>query len=554
MNVAEFLQLRAQQQPNAIAVAEPIQGRWRNRNLPLEKRYHCLTFQELDEDSTRLAAGLHAMQVEQGSRLALMIPPSCEFISWVFALFKAGMITVLIDPGMGRKNIINSLQRVETEGFIGISKVQAVRTILRHKFPTAKKNVTVGRRWFWGGPTSQKLRRTPLDNFEMFKPQATDPAAIIFTTGSTGPPKGVHYCHQNFYHQVLQIQEQYQIDPGERDLPAFPLFGLFNAAMGVTTILPEMDPTKPALVTPQNIIMPIQDWEVTQSFGSPALWETVGRYCSEHDVTMPSLKRILSAGAPVPPRVLQRMRDAMASDGDMHTPYGATESLPVATISASEVLSETAEKTDAGHGTCVGANFSGIEWKVIKIRDDELRDIEDTIELVPGEIGELIVRGPVVTSHYVTHEKETRLHKIKDGSGFWHRMGDVGYFDQTGRFWFCGRKSHRVQLAQKTLFTIPTEALINLHPRIYRSAVVQVDNQGISEAAIVVECWPDSKPSSHTDKEQLLSELKQLASENDLTSVITHFLVRDALPVDIRHNAKIFREKISVWAQKKLGL
>ena len=146
--------------------------------------------------------------------------------------------------------------------------------------------------------------------------------------------------------------------------------------------------------------------------------------------------------------------------------YGATESLPVATISASEVLSETAEKTDAGHGTCVGANFSGIEWKVIKIRDDELRDIEDTIELVPGEIGELIVRGPVVTSHYVTHEKETRLHKIKDGSGFWHRMGDVGYFDQTGRFWFCGRKSHRVQLAQKTLFTIPTEALINLHPRI----------------------------------------------------------------------------------------
>ena len=237
MNVAEFLQRQAHQQPNAIAIAEPIKGRWRNRSLPLEKRYRCLTFQELDEFSSRLAAGLHTLEIEQGARLALMIPPSCEFISWVFALFKAGMVAVLIDPGMGGKNIINCLQRVETEGFIGISKVQAVRTILRNKFPTAKTNVTVGRRWFWGGPTSNKLRRTPLDNFELFKPEAADPAAIIFTTGSTGPPKGVHYCHQNFYHQVLQIQEQYQIEAGERDLPAFPLFGLFNAAMGVTCLL-----------------------------------------------------------------------------------------------------------------------------------------------------------------------------------------------------------------------------------------------------------------------------------------------------------------------------
>ena len=554
MNVAEFLQRQAHQQPNAIAIAEPIKGRWRNRSLPLEKRYRCLTFQELDEFSSRLAAGLHTLEIEQGARLALMIPPSCEFISWVFALFKAGMVAVLIDPGMGGKNIINCLQRVETEGFIGISKVQAVRTILRNKFPTAKTNVTVGRRWFWGGPTSNKLRRTPLDNFELFKPEAADPAAIIFTTGSTGPPKGVHYCHQNFYHQVLQIQEQYQIEAGERDLPAFPLFGLFNAAMGVTTILPEMDPTKPALVTPQNIITPIQDWKVTQSFGSPALWETVGRYCSENDVTMPSLKRILSGGAPVRPRVLQRMRDAMASEGDMHTPYGATESLPVATISATEVLGETAAKTDAGHGTCVGANFSGIEWKVIEICDDELGDIEDTTEVGSGEIGELIVRGPVVTSHYVTHERETRLHKIKDGDSFWHRMGDVGYFDETGRFWFCGRKSHRVQLLQKTLFTIPTEAIINLHPRIYRSAVVKVDNQGVAEAAIVVECWPDSKTHSPADEQELFHELKQLASNNDLTSMITHFLVRDALPVDIRHNAKIFREQLSIWAQEKLGL
>ena len=554
MNVAEFLQLQARERPDAIAIAEPIKGRWANRKLPLKQRYRCLTFQELDDDSSRLAAGLHAMGIEQGTRLALMIPPGCEFVSWVFAMFKAGMVSVLIDPGMGHKNMIDCLQRVETEGFIGISLVQAARTLLRNKFPAAKKNVTVGRRWFWRGPTANQLRRTEVGEFECFKPHPTDPAAIIFTTGSTGPPKGVHYCHQNFYHQVLQIQQQYGIEAGEKDLPAFPLFGLFNAAMGVATIIPKMDPTKPATVNPEHIIIPIQDWKVTQSFGSPALWETVGRYCSENHVRLPSLKRILSAGAPVPPRVLRRMRQAMAEDGDMHTPYGATESLPVATISATEVLNETAQKSAAGRGTCVGSRFSGIQWRVIQITDSPISDLEETTEVAVGEIGELIVQGPVVTSHYVTHAEETKLHKIPDGETFWHRMGDVGYFDSSGRFWFCGRKGHRVQLPNQTLFTIPTEAIINQHSRVYRCAVVTVMCRGTAEAAVVIECWPEHRTTSRADEQQLLDEIKRLAAENPLTSSITHFLLRDALPVDIRHNAKIFREKLSIWAQEKIGL
>ena len=554
LNVAELLKQQATEQPHALAIAEPIAGRWNRRELALDQRYRCMTFQQLDEDSSRLAAGLQAMEIKPGTRLALMIPPSCEFVSWVFALFKAGVVTVLIDPGMGRKNMIHCLQRVQTEGFIGISLVQAIRTLLRFKFPAARKNVTVGKRWFWGGPTAAQLRQTSLSDFTPFQAAASDSAAIIFTTGSTGPPKGVHYCHQNFYHQVLQIQQQYNIEVGEKDLPAFPLFGLFNAAMGVTTILPDMDPTRPANVTPDNIITPIQDWEISQSFGSPALWETVGRYCETQDIQMPSLRRVLSAGAPVPPRVLQRIRNAMAPDGEMHTPYGATESLPVASISATEVLEETAAKSATGRGTCVGEHFPGIEWRVIEIQDGALADIEDARQLPDGEIGELIVRGPVVTSHYVTHEKETRLHKINDGDSFWHRMGDVGYLDDMERFWFCGRKSHRVQLADRTLFTIPTEAIFNQHPKIYRSAVVRVEDKGVAEAAIIVECWEEFRVMEAAEKTHLVEELKELAENHALTSCIKHVLIRDALPVDIRHNAKIFREKLAVWAQEKLGL
>ena len=487
--------------------------------------------------------------------MALMIPPSLEFISWVFALFKAGVVTVLIDPGMGRKNMIDCLQRVQTEGFIGISLAQALRVVMRHKFPLAKTNVTVGRRWFWGGPTADQLRHASLDDFQTFQADPSDSAAIIFTSGSTGPPKGVHYCHENFYQQAVQIQNHYDIQPGESDLPAFPLFGLFNAAMGVATIFPVMDPTRPAHVKPQNIIGPIQDWKISQSFGSPALWDVVGRYCEEQDIQLPSLKRILSAGAPVPSRVLEQMSAAMQSDGEMFTPYGATEALPVASISASEVLQETAALTQQGHGTCVGKQFSGIQWQVIQIDDEAITSIDKAKPVETGTIGELIVQGPVVTSHYVTHAEETRMHKISAGEKFWHRMGDVGYLDSDNRFWFCGRKTHRIQLADKTLFSIPLEAIINQHPTVFRSALVGVKVDNKMAAAIVVQRWPSGQVNDESQKftnAQLSLAILEFAANNPSTADIQYVLVKDELPVDIRHNAKISREKIAIWAQDRI--
>jgi olefin beta-lactone synthetase len=214
--------------------------------------------------------------------------------------------------------------------------------------------------------------------------------------------------------------------------------------MGVTTVVPHMDPTRPATVDPRNIIEPIRDWEVTQAFGSPALWNVVGRYCEEHSIRLPTLRRVLSAGAPVPPHVLRRMKNVIHTDGDIHTPYGATESLPVASISASEVLSETAVRSQDGAGTCVGRRFARIEWKIIRIEEGPIPTMDQARELPRGEIGEIVVRGPVVTTEYVTGTGANALHKIADDGGTWHRIGDLGYLDSQDRLWFCGRKAHRV--------------------------------------------------------------------------------------------------------------
>jgi acyl-CoA synthetase (AMP-forming)/AMP-acid ligase II len=314
-----------------------------------------------------------------------------------------------------------------------------------------------------------------------------------------------------------------------------------------------MDPTRPAKVNPVSIIESIRDWKVTQAFGSPALWNVVGQYCEQHGVRLPTLRRVLSAGAPVPRHVLRRMKNAIPPDGDVYTPYGATESLPVASISGSEVLGETEPQSRQGAGTCVGGRFPGIEWKVIRIDDGPITSIAQVEELPCGEIGEIIVCGSVVTREYVTRTEANALHKIQDGDSFWHRIGDVGYLDDRDRFWFCGRKAHRVQTDQGTMYTIPCEAIFNSHDSIYRSALVGIGTPGSQRPAVVVEPWPDHWPASNEARDRLVAELQTLAKTSPLTERIEDVLIHRSLPVDIRHNAKIFREKLADWAAEQLG-
>lgn len=547
VNVGWRLSETAVRDPRGIAIVEPV-GREANGR----RRYRQVTFAELEDDTNRIAAGLQAMGVQPQTRLVLLVRPGIDFIALVFALFKAGVVTVLIDPGMGRRHLLRCLAEAQPEGFVAIPLAHAVRRLFAHRFPRSRHLVTVGTRWFWGGTTLDTLRKTPAASLRRPETLNNDPAAIIFTTGSTGPPKGVLYEHGNFDRQVDELRHVYQIQPGEIDLPGFPLFALFNAAMGVTTVIPEMDFTRPAAADPRKILEIALDWQVTQAFGSPALLNLIGRYCEQQAVRLPSLRRVLSAGAPVPPHVLRRMQAAIASEGEIHTPYGATEALPVATISAREVLRETAPMSEEGKGTCVGRRFPGIEWRVIQIDDGPLEEIAMTRPVPAGEIGELMVRGPVVTRQYITRLEANPLHKVVDGNTFWHRMGDVGYLDQDDRFWFCGRKNHRVQTSQGTLFTIPCEAIINRHPRVYRSALVGVGRPGNQRPVIVAEPWPESRSRSATDARNFLNELRSLAASHPLTSSIRDFFIQNSLPVDIRHNAKIFREKLAVWAASRL--
>ncbi len=544
LNVAAYLPRMAARQPDRPAIVWS-EGRGATGRL----RYRQLTFRQLNEETDRYAHGLTRAGIACGTRTILMVRPSLPFFALTFALYKVGAIPVLIDPGMGKRRMVDCLEQVHAEAFIGIPPAHLLRLLHRRAFRSVRLAVTVGRRWAWRGPRLDDLRTDPWRPFEMAPTQPDDPAAIIFTTGSTGPPKGVLYLHGTFDAQVRILRDDLEIAAGGTDLPTFPLFALFAPALGLTAVLPEMDFTRPADVNPHNVIDPILDHGITQMFGSPALLDRVSRYGEANGIRLPSLRRIISAGAPVPPTVLARLRAILHDDAEIFTPYGATEALPVTSIGSREILSETRFESERGRGMCVGRPVPGVEVRIIQISDQPMPAWSDRLCLPADQIGEIAVKGPVVTREYCTDAAATKLAKIRDGDAVWHRMGDVGRFDDRGRLWFFGRNAHRVLTEDGPMFTVPCEAIFNAHPKVRRSALVGVGLPPRQRPVICIEMEPVHR---RANRAQLRQELLNLARGNETTRRIDTILFHPAFPVDIRHNAKIFREKLAVWAAAQL--
>ena len=570
-NIARHLARMAALQPDRAAVI-CAKGRDARGAVAYEK----MTFAGLEAASNHLARGLQAIGIGPGVRTALMVPPSLEFFTLTFAIFKAGAVPVLIDPGIGLPNLRGCLAQARPTAFIGIPKAHAARAVLGWARATVRIKVTVGARWFWGGHTLAQLMKgmagmadpqaavVPVDGvaFAPVDLAADEPAAILFTSGSTGAPKGAVYTHGIFNAQVEHIRALYGIEPGEIDLATFPLFALFGAALGMTAVVPEMDAARPARADPANIISAIEKFGITNLFGSPALINRVGRYGAERKITLPTLRRAISAGAPVPAKVLARFAAMLSPGAQVFTPYGATECLPVASIGSDEILRETRQRTDEGAGVCVGRPVPGLTAKVIRISDQPIDAWTDALELPAGEIGEIAVKAVHATRCYFELPAATALSKIPDTvhGGFYHRMGDVGYLDGQGRLWFCGRRAHRVETvtAQGTVtrFSIPCEGVFNVHPQVYRTALAGVMRNGVMEPVLCVELEAAAQTGAGgaggAEPELIREQLRLLGAAHAHTRDIRIFLFHPSFPVDVRHNAKIFREKLARWAAQQL--
>jgi acyl-CoA synthetase (AMP-forming)/AMP-acid ligase II/pimeloyl-ACP methyl ester carboxylesterase len=536
-NVASHLACFSQTEPDRPAAIDPRGSRIQQ-----------LTFRQLHEASSKLARGLSAIGISRGVRTVLMVPPSLDFFTLTFALFKVGAVPVLIDPGMGIRNLKRCLAEARPEAFIGIPKAHFARRMLGWGRSSIRSTVTTG--WFGGHYSLKQVRNAGGDGDpSVIAPTTADEtAAILFTSGSTGVAKGAIYTHGVFASQVEMLRKMYGIEPGEIDLSTFPLFALFGPALGMTAIIPDMNPTRPALVDPRKIVETIERFGVTNLFGSPALINRVGQYGAKRGLRLPTLKRVISAGAPVPARVIERFAAMLEDGAQVHTPYGATEALPVATIGSDE-LKQTRWATEQGCGICVGRPVEPMQVRIIPIDDGPVAEWDDARCLPSETIGEIAVSGPVVTTAYFGRPEATALATMRDPQTgtIWHRMGDLGYFDSLGRLWFCGRKSQRVVASGGTLFTVPSEAVFNAHPDVSRSALVAVQSGAATHPVLCVE----SNPSSSRTWAELEKELSSIAASHAHTRSIRVFLLHSGFPVDSRHNAKIFREKLATWAAQR---
>jgi acyl-CoA synthetase (AMP-forming)/AMP-acid ligase II len=543
INIAARLPELARERPDQIAIrcpGKPGPGGMARYDVTLDYR-------TLNARSDAMAAGLAAHGIGRGVRAVVMVRPSPEFFLLMFALFKIGAVPVLVDPGIDKRALKQCLDEAQPEAFIGIGLAHVARLVLRW-CRSARLLVTVGRRWGWGGTTLARLEAQGATAAPALAPtDGEDVAAILFTSGSTGVPKGVVYRHRHFVGQVELLRAAFGMEPGGVDLPTFPPFALFDPALGLTSVIPDMDPTRPAQADPRKLHDAITRFGVTQLFGSPALM----RVLADHGQPLPGVRRVTSAGAPVPPDVVARIRRLLPDDAQFWTPYGATECLPVAVIEGRE-LENTRQATEAGAGTCVGRVVAPNEVRIIAIDDAPLPGWSQARVLVTGEVGEITVAGPTATDSYFNRPQATAAAKITetlaDGSTrVVHRMGDVGYFDAQGRLWFCGRKTQRVETAQGPLYTEQVEPVFNALDGIARTALVGVGAPGRQRPVLCYELQPGT-----VESPALVERLRREAAAHAHTARIEQFLPHPGFPVDIRHNAKIGREKLTVWATAQL--
>ncbi len=528
-NIARHLRLMALAEPTRAALKVP-----RGRDAAGDIDYLTLSFAELDAEVARWGQRLRSAGVRAGDRTLVMVRPGLPLIASVFALFRLGAVPVVIDPGMGLRSFLAAVARSRPRVLVGIPMAQVISRVFRGPFRSVEVRVRAS------GALTSCLGQGPVQGkIDEVARGPEDLAAILFTSGSTGAPKGVCYAHGMFAAQVRMIREAYSIQPGEVDLPLLPIFALFNPALGMTTVVPELDPRRPATLDPVRIVQAIQQERVTNSFGSPTLWNLIVAHCRRTGTTLPTLRRVLCAGAPVP-ATLWREAPQVLTSGSLHSPYGATEALPVATVASDEI-----DPTSVA-GACVGRPLPGVEVKIIRLRDTAVASMAEAVAVPRGDVGEIVVRGPMMTREYDALPEATAQAKIRDGDTWWHRMGDCGYLDADGRLWFAGRKVERVVTAEETLYTEPCEQVFRRHPRVGRCALIGVRDAAGCRPALVVE----GTPVGAADAAAWVRELAGLARAHAHTRSIRRFYFRAALPVDVRHNAKIHRLTLARWAAK----
>lgn len=493
------------------------------------------TWQQLDNRINGVAAELIARGLQPADRVAVLTPPGVEQIAVVYAVWRAGGVTVLADRGLGLRGLGRAVRSARVRWMIGPRQARAAATVLRwgrqatfldvdHVVSAADSRASAG-----------DLR--PVDA----EPAPGEAAAVLFTSGATGPAKGVRYTHAQLAAQRDALRACYQITAVDRLAAAFAPFALYGPALGIGTALPDCDVTAPGSLTASALDDAVKSVGATLVFASPAALTNVVATATDDLPDLAVVRTVMSAGAPVPSEMLRRVA-SLAPDATLHTPYGMTEVLPVADVTLEAI--EVAEQASPAAGVCVGSPVAGAEVRVVPFGFDAADGVPDSVDT--GRFGELLVRAPWASDGYLGLRDTQRRARPGDG---WHRSGDVGHVDDNGRLWIEGRAVHVMHTIDGPLASVPVERAVEAagisSVRPGRVAAVGVGPIGLHQVVVVVEVVGA--------KRGLADAALSAAVRAAVPFAVAAVLVTPELPVDIRHNAKIDRSEVREWASALLA-
>ncbi|MFN5756270.1 MAG: alpha/beta fold hydrolase, partial [Planctomycetia bacterium] len=475
-------------------------------------RYDAIDFAALAARIQAYERGLAAAGLRAAERVIMLVSPGADFLALSYAVMGRGAVPVFIDPGMGVDAVVACMKEADPSGFIGVPKAHLLRLKAADLFRSLRFSVVAGRLPLFGAKRLRDLLVPAGAAPPPVSRQADDPALVAFTSGGTGRPKGVIYTNRMLSEQLAVFRTQFGFRGGEQDLPLLPVFSLFTSALGVGSIFPPLDPARPLALVPRQIVRVMRDLGNQTSFGSPTLWTKIAEYSRQTGTSLPELKRVFMAGAPVSQATLDLVK-ATCPQAESFTPYGATEALPV-TVAAADALRQDPPvlALSGEEGTPVGHAIDGVLLRVVEPLDGPSSGpLVDCPERV---IGEIVVSGETVSREYLARPEATAASKIREHGRVWHRMGDMGYLDAGGQLYFCGRQAHVVTTTEHTFHSVPVENVFNRHPHVSRTALIGVAGM----PARVVE--PRAPALDAAGRRRLADELRAIGAADPVTAPI----------------------------------
>lgn len=500
---------------NIIEILVTNTGKYPEKTAIIHKGQR-ISFHQLLTQVRQTAAYFREQGIGKNDRILIFVPMSIQLYTIVLASFHIGATVVFIDAWAGKKRLETACELASVKAFIGTPKAHLLRLF---------------------SPSIRKIPLKFITGFNSFTPKNTsgidsagtqleDIALVTFSTGSTGTPKAAKRTHGFLLAQHDVLVKHLKPGLNDIDMPLLPIFVLNNLAIGVTSVIPDVDPRKPESSDPASILAEMDRYNVTSTTGSPVVYEKLSQYCLDKGTSPKMLKKIFLGGAPVFPALAEQLIEAFP--GTMvEIVYGSTEAEPVSSISAQELLDHKGPGLEKG--LLVGNPIDEIQLKIMKISDGPVevttKEEFEKLELAAGETGEICVTGNHVLKEYYNNPEAERANKIKVAGDIWHRTGDAGYLDPKGRLFLMGRVTSRFEWKGEYIYTFPIENRLNEIPGVTIGTIIKIGER----AVLVIELEKEYRE----QREAVISQIKELGIPHDEIDI------RKKIPRDPRHNSKI---------------